>query len=392
MYISQVSGERLQDHWSSGIPILFSLIFQVSPVKRRKPHILNQSRSKPKRTPRKKHSDHVQIPPSYMDYPVSDQDISENDEKLSSPRKGKKTKLKEKSPLKPRISENQLDCLEYDEYDSVDSSDLYREMAKMSQVDVKANMDEIGKESSASQRKYGDRHSNCDNDKISTNNTNKTRSAGVHRHTDSRSRDTKDCAHSKSSQCSGSKSEDKNQNSSANSRTKLRNSKQVDESDNSQVSVLDDIFGSVGAKLKSKRKPAPSKHKTTKDLNNTHRIKNDRNDTRDSEKDGAKFKALDEIFCSIDSDSEMHLETSTLKDDDHDCFDDPRKWRKRKQKTTNVHKAEMSAVDKLISESEADFNNLFTAGKMRRKERNTIKEKESSPVKSCDRSASLFSF
>ena len=52
----------------------------------------------------------------------------------------------------------------------------------------------------------------------------------------------------------------------------------------------------------------------------------------------------------------------------------------------------MSAVDKLISDSEADFNNLFTAGKMRRKERTSVKEKESSPVKSCDRSASLFSF
>ena len=321
--------------------VLFSLIFQVSPVKRRKPHILNQSRSKPKRTPRKKHSDHVQIPPSYMDYPVSDQDISENDEKLSSPSKRKK--LKEKSPLKPRVSENQLDCMEFDEYDSVDSSDLYREMAKMSQVDVKANMDEIGKDSSASQRKYGDRNSNCDNDKTN-NNTNKTRYAEVHRHTDSRSRDTKDCAHSKSSQCTGSKSEDKNQNSSANSRTKLRNSKQVDESVNSQVSVLDDIFGSVGAKVKSKRKPAPSKHKATKDLKSTHRIKNDRNNTRDSEKDGAKFKALDEIFCSTDSDSEMHLETSTLKDDDHDCFDDPRKWRKRKQNTIKTMFSEENYV------------------------------------------------
>ena len=354
----------------------------------------------------------MQIPPSYMDYPVSDEDTSDNDEKVSSPRKLNKNRLKEKPLLKTRISENQLDCIESLDYDeNVDSGDLYSEMAKMSQVDVKATIDQVDKNSGDSQRNYGgkDRNLNCNKDEIGNDTThsydrtrrakgardqedNIKRSPEVHKHTGNRGRNMTDSECCDSSQNTGSKFQDRNQNSSVNPRTKLKNSKLVDDGANSQVSILDDLFENVGTKVKSKRKPAPSKGKATKDLNTTYKTKRQTADNLASDKNGGQFKAVDEIFCSTDSDSEIHLETSTLKDDDHDCFDDPRKWKKRKQKPQRVEREEMSAVDKLISDSEADFNNLFAAGKMKRKERTSNNKKESLPVKSCDRSASLFSF
>ena len=343
-----------------------------------------------------------------MDYPISDEDTSDDDEKVSSPRKGKKSRLKEKPLLKTRISENQLDCIDSPIYDeSADSSDLYSEMAKMSQVDVKATIDQVDKNYSVSERNFSDneRNSNCNKYEISSDNYKrrranseqdqedyKNRSPEVHKHPGNRDRNTKDSEHRDSCQNTGSKVQDRNQHSSVNTRTKLKNSKLVDDGAHSQVSILDDLFENVGTKVKSKRKPAPSKGKATKDLNKTYKSKFQTADTSANDKNAGQFKAVDEIFCSTDSDSEIHLESSTLKDDDHDCFDDPRKWKKRKQTPQKIERAEMSAVDRLISDSEADFHNLFAAGKMKRKDRTSNNKKESSPVKSCDRSASLFSF
>ena len=155
--------------------------------------------------------------------------------------------------------------------------------------------------------------------------------------------------------------------------------------DDSQGSVLDDLFGKSGGGNKTKRKPAPSKHKTVKHL----AVKTISEETTADNAGNDRFKEVDNIFCSTDSDSDVKLETSTLKDDDYDCFDDPRKWKKRKQKP---EKEPVSAIDKLISDSEADFNSLFTMGKMKRKEKASIEVEEESPVKTCDGSRSLFSY
>ena len=155
--------------------------------------------------------------------------------------------------------------------------------------------------------------------------------------------------------------------------------------DDSQGSVLDDLFGKSGSGNKTKRKPAPSKHKTAKHSP----VKTVSEETTADKKGDDRFKVVDNIFCSTDSDSDVRLETSTLKDDDYDCFDDPRKWKKRKQKP---EKEPVSAIDKLISDSEADFNSLFTMGKMKRKEKASIQVEENSPVKTCDGSRSLFSY
>ena len=330
-----------------------------------------------------------------MDYPISDEEASDSDVKVSSPNKRKRNKLKEKPVLKSMISENQLDCIDSSAYDeSIDSGDLWNEMAKMSQVDVKAKVDEVDTISDARQRKYGDkdRNANCNKDEISdisSDTKKRTRSERVQENSDVSDRSFRDSEQRFGKTNIGSKSQNKNQNSRVTNKTEKKTLKGANDGANSQISILDDLFEKTGTEVKSKRKPAPSKGKAAKDLSKSHKTKVEKADTQDSEKDGAQFKAVDEIFCSTDSDSEVHLETSTLKDDDHDCFDDPRKRKKWKQKP---EKTEMSAVDKLISDSEADFNNLFAAGKMKRKERTSVKEKESSPVKSCDRSASLFSF
>lgn len=92
--------------------------------------------------------------------------------------------------------------------------------------------------------------------------------------------------------------------------------------------------------------------------------------------------------CVNRENEEVHLYESTLKDDHFDCFDDPKLWVKRKRKEPDKR----NKVDKMIEESDTDFNDLFANGKLRRKEPKShgvnSRQKSNSVL---DGSASLFS-
>ena len=377
----------------------------MTPGKRKK--VSNQSRTKSKKLSPKKGNRHIQIPPSYLDYPVSDEEENVSFEP------GTKRKLideNERYEMKSEITENQLECID----GSIDSNALWSQMGKMTQpkydeivteVDNESDSDRyestnIGKNRNIGRGKHVLNSNSCSDNDTRTNTDRqgnsgdkgmfksvKNRNIGHSRHerdTDIvRTRVTIDHKGSVEETNIGLKSVMRKQRAKENNRIDSKRTKvEIDDNvDSSQGSVLDDFFGKSGADVKPKRKPAPSKSKMAKSLASTV--------DKNYEKDSGGFKVVDEIFASNDSDSDVKLETSTLKDDDYDCFDDPRKWKKRKEKSD---KKSMSAIDKLISESETDFNNLFTTGKMKRKETTYKQDREKSPVRTCDRSPSLFSF
>ena len=361
-------------------------------MKRRK--VLNQSRTKSKRISPKKQGDHVQIPPSYYDYPLSDEaddtnnsNVGNKDDNNGNVRTKAKSTGSVISKLHDRkksiVTQNQLECIDDSSgNESEDSDALWSQLGKVSQVEVGRNVAETGEGCCC------DRVCSCTNHKGSTKQTS-TRSNTQVENKNSENQNLREKKSTVSIKTTAKHDESdkiREKISSESSRTTAKFS----DSDNSQVSVLDDIFGKSQTKGKVKRKPAPSKGKMAKDVKHSNNVKTSKIDNKYSEKQGARFKDVNEIFCSTsaDSDSDVKLETSTLKDDNYDCFDDPRKWKKRKQKPDQEP---VSAVDKLISDSEAEFDQLFTAGKMKRNNANNKKEKESSSVKSFDRSASLFS-
>ena len=330
------------------------------------------------------------------------------------------------------ITENQLECIDDITGDeSADSADLWSQMGKMSQVEVNKNVPELDSCDSDSDRyeiHSNARHRNTERakhrlgnkfdsvvrtrsdnqrtgrvkgiDNIDKNRQNLSDKLDSRKECKSNDRNLKlESATGIDERTRREKPSTSNQIVNASNRcidnlvtsTSKRkpsnyiNSDITEKLDDSQGSVLDDLFGKSGGGNKTKRKPAPSKHKTGKHS----AVKTVREETTADIAGDDRFKEIDNIFCSTDSDSDVRLETSTLKDDDYDCFDDPRKWKKRKQKP---EKEPVSAVDKLISDSEADFNSLFTMGKMKRKEKASIQVEEDSPVKVCDGSRSLFSY
>ena len=382
----------------------------------------NQSRTKPKKVTPHKGNNHVPIPPSYLDCSISDEDGAESFVFRA------KTKKKENERDKTAgITENQLECIgDAAGEDSVDSADLWSQMGKMSQAEVDKNVPKLSSCDSVSDSYAA--HSNTERAKhrlgnkcesvIRTRSDNQRtgRVKGIDNIDKNRQNLSdkldrrKECKNNdmnlKLESATGidertrkEKPGTSNQIVNASKRcidnlgtstSKRKHSNYIkaditEKLDDSQGSVLDDLFGKSGGGNKTKRKPAPSKHKTVK-----HSIvKTVSEETTADKAGGDRFKEIDNIFCSTDSDSDVRLETSTLKDDDYDCFDDPRNWKKRKQKP---EKEPVSAIDKLISDSEADFNNLFTMGKMKRKEKASIQVEEDSSVKACDGSRSLFSY
>lgn len=361
-------------------------------MKRRK--VLNQSRTKSKRTSPKKQGDHVQIPPSYYDYPLSDEaddtnnsNVGNKNDNNSNVRTNAKStrsvvsKLHEKK--KSVVTQNQLECIDDSSgNESEDSDALWSQLGKVSQVDVSRNIVKTDEGCCC------DRICSCTKHKGSANQTGTTSESQM----ENKNLENQNLREKKStvSNRTTAKHDDSDNIRGKISAESSRTTGKLSDADNSQVSVLDDIFGKPETKGKAKRKPAPSKGKMAKDVKHGDNVKRSQVDDKYSEKQGARFKDVNEIFCSasVDSDSDVKLETSTLKDDDYDCFDDPRKWKKRKRKPD---KEPISAVDKLISDSEAEFDKLFTAGKMKRNNANNKKDKENSSEKSFDRSASLFS-
>lgn len=96
------------------------------------------------------------------------------------------------------------------------------------------------------------------------------------------------------------------------------------------------------------------------------------------------------LFDDGTNDAEVNLDDSTLKDDNYDCFDDPKLWKKKKRKEPDKR----NLVDRLIEDSDADFNDLFTSGKLKKNiaKHDELKNKQNSESRGLlDGSASLFS-
>ena len=381
--------------------------------------MLNQSRTKSKKVTPNKRNDHIPIPPSYLDCSVIDDDGVES---FVFRAKAKKKAIERDKTT--GITENQLECIgDVAGDESVDSADLWSQMGKMSQAEVDKNVPKLSSCDSDSDSYAA--HSNTESAKhrlgnnfdsaVRTRSDNQRtgRVKGIDNINKSRQNLSdeldrrKECINNDRSlklvsaidideRTRKEKPGTSNQIVNASNRcidylvTSTSKRKHIkaditEKLDDSQGSVLDDLFGKSGGGNKTKRKPAPTKHKTVKHS----AVKTVSEETAADMAGDDRFKEIDNIFCSTDSDSDVKLETSTLKDDDYDCFDDPRKWKKRKQKP---EKEPVSAVDKLISDSEADFNSLFTMGKMKRIEKASIQVEENSPVKTCDGSRSLFSY
>jgi len=143
----------------------------------------------------------------------------------------------------------------------------------------------------------------------------------------------------------------------------------------SGLSILDDVFGDVNEESMKKKKPPPSKHKAGFKQNVAQ------NGRRVGDGSGVggvtkQSSVMDDIFGashtnspgSLDSEEPaVHLDTSTLQDNNIHCCDNPRLWKKRKHKARDKR----NIVDRLIADSDADFDELFTSGKLKRKDRNT---------------------
>lgn len=185
--------------------------------------------------------------------------------------------------------------------------------------------------------------------------------------------------------------------------------------------ILDDMFFDIEQTVKQIKKPPPSKNNTkSSPVKKVTRKERD----KDVSQDDDPFKAVDEIFGSnysrkdlfkagnkkigvsdktknshksIDvlfddgtNDAEVNLDDSTLKDDNYDCFDDPKLWKKKKRKEPDKR----NLVDRLIEDSDADFNDLFTSGKLKKNiaKHDELKNKQNSESRGLlDGSASLFS-
>ncbi|XP_053395526.1 uncharacterized protein LOC123523704 isoform X2 [Mercenaria mercenaria] len=202
--------------------------------------------------------------------------------------------------------------------------------------------------------------------------------------------------------------------------------KQRDTQQFSVSSVLDDVFDQAESSAKLIKKPPPSKTIRTNSPTKRAGLKRkEKNENLSSDDDDDPFKIVDEIFnnntdrrkqnkepnkageeiryglnrnlnASKDvneeliekGDSDVNLEASTLKDDNYDCFDDPRLWKKRKRKEPDKR----NAVDRLIDDSNADFDDLFTSGKMKKKasKSDAVNNRQNTEPQ-LDGSASLFS-
>ena len=126
-----------------------------------------------------------------------------------------------------------------------------------------------------------------------------------------------------------------------------------------ETAILDELFSSNN-KVRP-RKPPPRLESTNK-IGKCENI----NVKRKHE----SFKEVDEIFSdnvdtehSAGSESDVLLQSNTLKNDEVDCFDDPVVWKKRKFKPPD----KVNAVDRLIADSDAEYNELFTSGLLKRK-------------------------
>ena len=193
-------------------------------------------------------------------------------------------------------------------------------------------------------------------------------------------------------------------------------------------SVLDDVFD-VDQPSHRSRKPPPSKYiKTGSPRKQIGKMPEEKHEHCSSDEDDP-FKIVDEIFScgsnkrkpngqpkkdgdigkldldmnknsgkaekredtveQLDDEDEVNLEDSTLKDDNYDCFDDPKLWKKRKRKERDKG----NVVDRLIRVSDSDYNDLFTSGKLKKKESKTSKRnnRRDSEKSEFDGSASLFS-
>ncbi|XP_060584908.1 LOW QUALITY PROTEIN: DNA excision repair protein ERCC-6-like 2 [Ruditapes philippinarum] len=190
-------------------------------------------------------------------------------------------------------------------------------------------------------------------------------------------------------------------------------------------SVLDDVFDGTYSSSRS-RKPPPSKNiKTNSPVKRIGKVKEEKHEHLSSDDDDP-FKLVDEIFsCNSNKrkqdkksyeegditkrdinkrnnsvkaeyrkdnaeidDDEVNLEDSTLKDDNYDCFDDPKLWKKRKREAPDKR----NVVDRLIHGSDSDYNDLFTSGKLKKKEPKSSARNDrlNSDKSDLDGSASLF--
>ncbi|KAL3868004.1 hypothetical protein ACJMK2_040844 [Sinanodonta woodiana] len=141
-------------------------------------------------------------------------------------------------------------------------------------------------------------------------------------------------------------------------------------------SFLDNIFSDKGMNNK-KRKPPPSKNKkVTEDSDDC--LLSEFNSVKAVSLKGNNFQEVDDIFGdSVDGDTSGLCDNSTLKDDKVDCFQTSSKsWKHHKRKPQE----EMSAVDKLILESETAYNRLFTSGKLRKVSCNINEKSEEEDV------------
>lgn len=120
--------------------------------------------------------------------------------------------------------------------------------------------------------------------------------------------------------------------------------------------LLDDIMLG-GNDTKAARRPPPSK--TTR----LHCHKASTDSTEQALKSPVSAH-LDELFFEPEV-PEKFYNGGTLKDENFDCFSDRVQWKKKNRKRANP----MGAVDRLISEGNTEYENLFLEGKMKKRER-----------------------
>ncbi|KAL4236647.1 DNA excision repair protein ERCC-6-like 2 [Mactra antiquata] len=190
------------------------------------------------------------------------------------------------------------------------------------------------------------------------------------------------------------------------------------------LSIQDDIFDETNATRK--RKPAPVKNSPFKSPKKRSKLDTTKNKTGKSDifKTADKtdiFKALDDIFSDdpVESKAEnkkdknsrdskptndfkehekatedvndigVDLDISTFKDvNDLDYFDNPKLWKKKRKKPREECG---TAADRMIADSDADYLELFTSGKMKKKTREKSSVSDSASIAEFNGSESLFS-
>ncbi|XP_052775381.1 DNA excision repair protein ERCC-6-like 2 isoform X2 [Mya arenaria] len=166
---------------------------------------------------------------------------------------------------------------------------------------------------------------------------------------------------------------------------KLNKNRDISSKPNS--SFLDDLFSSFET-TSPKHKPPPKSKVKSPVKKKSDIVCGDDDD--DCKPDGIfdPFKEIDEIFtdsAKSQTEEEVHLDRSTLKDDNMDCLDDPRLWKRRKVVPSHRRR---NLVDRLIADSEAEYKELFADGKLKKKQgaENSLKSRST-----FDGSQSLFS-